>query len=320
MRQLYKAFSLLLVMTLVATSSCSGEDPIKAKRIAIENGTNKPDKEDPNKKDPNKKPENPLGEMRREDVTFTFDEWAKTNPKAHFLLPIETQLPKVTSGDPYWASASNMGAEMALVSKIDKFPVHPFDKGHWGQAAEVMTTKGVVLFGKGIIAGALYSGELDAGIMVTEPLKSTHFGQPVHAIPLAIKGYYQWLPGIELVDGTKKNKKLEGQDEATIACVFYDVTKDDSYLDGTNLYTDPRVLAKVKLHPKVTKDGVWTTFEEQLNIVDESLYKKIDLSAGHYRMAIVLSSSARGDEFIGAIGSRLRIDDLTITFGTPIAK
>ena len=37
-------------------------------------------------------------------------------------------------------------------------------------------------------------------------------------------------------------------------------------------------------------------------------------------MALIFSSSARGDEFIGAIGSRLRIDDLVVTLGIPTKK
>ena len=183
-----------------------------------------------------------------------------------------------------------------------------------------MTNKGVALFGKGIIAGALYAGTLDAGSMMMKPLESTKFGQPVFAIPLSIKGYYQWLPGDKLVDGTKGNKAIDGQDEATIACVFYDTTSDDTPLNGTNLYTDPRILAKVQLHPKPTKEGAWTSFETKLEIVDEAAYKQIDLQKGKYHMALIFSSSARGDEFIGAIGSRLRIDDLVVTLGLPNKK
>lgn len=156
--------------------------------------------------------------------------------------------------------------------------------------------------------------------MTSKPLESTKFGQPVFAIPLSIKGYYQWLPGKELVDGKKGNKVIKGQDEATIACVFYDISQDNSYLNGKTLYNDSRILAKVQIHPTPTKDGAWTPFEGKLEIVNEAAYKQIDFQKGKYRMALIFSSSADGDQFIGAIGSRLRIDDLTVTLGIPTKK
>lgn len=214
-------------------------------------------------------------------------------------------------------SASNVGAVKALLTN---YPVLPLSKGRTGQALELTTIKARPMFGKGIIAGALYCGLLDEGIMTSQPLESTKFGQPVFAIPISIKGYYQWLPGKELVDGKNKNTVIKGQDEATIACVFYDISQDNSYLNGKTLYTDSRILAKVQLHPQPTKEGEWTPFEGKLEIVNEAVYKQINLQKGKYRMALIFSSSARGDEFIGAIGSRLRIDDFTVTLGIPTKK
>lgn len=331
MKRTYWTLGLLFALSLLMTMSCSGEDPIKAKRIAIENGTYKPDpnKPDPNKPDPVPTPEpepepNPLGDMETHEITFTFDEWASPRAGATFLMPVEKTLPKLVAGEPYWESASNMGAAIKFALSSNKtaedYPIHSLATGRTGQALEVMTIEGMKVGGKGIIAGALYSGMLDAGNMMVNPLESTKFGQPVFAIPLSIKGYYQWLPGKDLVDGKKKNQEIEGQDEATIACVFYDISQDDSYLNGKNLYTDSRILAKIQLHPKPTKDGAWTTFEARLGIVNEAAYKQIDLQKSKYRMVLIFSSSARGDEFIGAIGSRLRIDDLVVTLGIPNKK
>lgn len=335
MKRSYWTLGLLFALSLLMTMSCSGEDPIKAKRIAIENGTYKPDpnKPNPNKPDPNKpdtipspdpEPEpNPLGKMETQEITFTFDEWASPRAGATYLMPVEKALPKLVAGEPYWESASNVGAALAGKVKPEDFPIHPLTKGRTGQALEAMTIKGVKIFNMGshVIAGALYNGQFNKDLMMKKPLESTLFGQPVFAIPLSIKGYYQWLPGDKLIDGSKdKATEIEGQDEATIACVFYSTTDDDTPLNGTNLYSDPRILAKVQLHPKPTKEGAWTSFEAKLEIVNEGAYKQIDLQNGKYRMALIFSSSARGDEFIGAIGSRLRIDDFTVTLGIPTKK
>lgn len=316
MKRTYWTLGLLFALSLLMTMSCSGEDPIKAKRIAIENGTYKPKPKPEPEPNPNPDPD-PDDKMDLQNVTFTFDNWVK--PKGSYQLPVEKSLSKLLAGDPYWMSASNVGAAKAL--KLT-YPVRPLTSGRTGQALELETIKGMPIVRKGIIAGALYCGSLDEGIMTSKPLESTKFGQPVFAIPLSIKGYYQWLPGKDLVDGTKKNQVIKGQDEATIACVFYDISQDDSYLSGKTLYSDSRILAKVQLHPTPTKDGAWTPFEGKLEVIagKEAAYKQIDLQKGKYRMALIFSSSARGDQFIGAVGSRLRIDDFTVTLGIPTKK
>lgn len=333
MKRISWTLGILFTLALLIAAGCSGEDPIKAKRIAIENGTYKPKPKpepepnpnpdpDPNPNpnpDPNPAPNpdpNPDDKIELKEVTFTFDEWVK--PKGTYQLPVEKSLSKLLAGDPYWMSASNVGAAKALKPTS---PVRPLTSGRTGQALELETIRGMTIVRKGIIAGALYCGSLDEGIMATQPIESTKFGQPVFAIPISIKGYYQWLPGKDLVDGKKSNQVIKGeQDEATIACVFYDISQDNSYLNGKTLYTDSRILAKVQIHPKPTKEGTWTPFESKLEIVNEAAYKQIDLQKGKYRMALIFSSSARGDEFIGAIGSRLRIDDFTVTLGIPTKK
>ena len=353
MKRTYWTLSLLFALSLLMTMSCSGEDPIKAKRIAIENGTYKPKPKptpnpepnpnpnpDPNPNpnpnpdpNPNPNPEpnpnpnpnpEPKPEKKTQEITFTFDEWASPRAEASYLMPVEKSLPNVLAEDPFWEAVSNVGAAWVGISKPEGYPIHPLTKGRTGQALEAMTIKGKRVFGLGshIIAGALYSGLFAKDLMMSKPIECTQFGQPVFAIPLSIKGYYQWLPGEKLIDGSKIiAREIKGeQDQATIACVFYDISQDDSYLNGKTLYTDSRILAKVQLHPTPTKDGTWTPFESKLEIVNEAAYKQIDFQKGKYRMVLIFSSSADGDKFRGAIGSRLRIDDFTVTLGIPTQK
>ena len=63
---------------------------------------------------------------------------------------VEKALPKLLAGDPYWACASNLGAAFGGTNQVEDFPVHPLVKGRTGQALEVMTNKGVPLFGKAV--------------------------------------------------------------------------------------------------------------------------------------------------------------------------
>lgn len=337
MKRTYWTLGLLFALSLLMTMSCSGEDPIKAKRIAIENGTYKPNPKpkpepnpnpDPNPNpnpdpDPNPNPD-PDGKMDLQNITFTFDDWVSPREDAKYLMPVEKSLPKVVAGDPFWEAVSNVGAAAIGKAKPEDYPIHPLTKGRRGQALEAMTIKGMKFgnMGSHIIAGALFNGLFIQDLMISNPLECTQFGQSVFAIPLSIKGFYQWLPGDKLIDGSKIiAREIKGeQDQATIACVFYDISQDDSYLNGKTLYKDPRILAKVQLHPTPTKDGAWTAFEAKLEIVNETAYKQIDLQKGKYRMALIFSSSARGDKFIGAVGSRLRIDDFTVTLGIPTKK
>ena len=46
--------------------------------------------------------------------------------------------------------------------------------------------------------------------------------------------------------------------------------------------------------------------------MDAARYSRIDFAARRYRLALVFASSYRGAEFIGALGSELRLQDVRI--------
>lgn len=98
-------------------------------------------------------------------------------------------------------------------------------------------------------------------------------------------------------------------DAPAINAVLYEV---DSYafdfLDGTNLLTSEKIVAKASLKDETAKP-TYTDF----NINFDWGSNKFDPTK-KYKLAIVCSSSKDGDKFSGAPGSVLYVDDLKVTF------
>ena len=216
---------------------------------------------------------------------FTFTKWIEKS-KDSFLLPSIND--EETGENTFWASASNDGYSL-LAQGVDSYPVIPLKEGGENVGALIRSIKGFYFFGMGtnVIAGALYSGRVNRGSLVSKPLESTEFGQPYTAgVPATDKG--------------------------TAAAVFYDVTEDDSYLNGTNLHTNGRILARGYVELEPTEEGKWTTYKLKLQPTDQTRYDAIDLKTRKYRLALVFSSSFRGAEYIGAVGSELRLKEVVI--------
>ena len=116
-----------------------------------------------------------------------------------------------------------------------------------------------------------------------------------------------------VIHGQDKQVELPSQDRASVSAVFYEVTEDDSYLNGKTLQTDARIVAKgyVELAP-TTPVGEWQSYRLYLKPVDEARYAAVDMAKKKYRLALVFSSSFRGAEYIGAVGSELRLQQVTI--------
>ena len=243
---------------------------------------------------------------------FTFTRWIAI-PKMTFTLPsiAEDEDPALT----YWSSASNTGYSALSQSPTD-YPVVPLKEGEQVVGAQIRTIKGFYFFGFGtnVIAGALYSGRVNRANLVAKPLESTEFGQPYSAgVPDEMTFVYQYQAGDKVIHGQNKtNIPLPAADRGAASAVFYDVTQDDSYLNGTNLHTDPRILVRGYVELEPTEAGKWATYTLKLEPTDPARYAAIDLKTGKYRLALVFTSSFRGAEYIGAVGSELRLKEVTI--------
>ena len=243
---------------------------------------------------------------------FTFTRWIMKS-KGSFLLPSIND--QETGENTFWASASNDGYSL-LAQGVDSYPVIPLKEGGETVGALIRSIKGFYLFGMGtnVIAGALYSGRVNRASLISKPLESTEFGQPyTTGVPDEMQFVYQYKAGKKVIHGQgKQNIPLPAADKGAASAVFYDVTEDESYLNGTNLHTNGRILARGYVELEPTEEGKWTTYTLKLQPTDQTRYDAIDLKTRKYRLALVFSSSFRGAEYIGAVGSELRLKEVVI--------
>lgn len=215
-----------------------------------------------------------------------------------------------------WATG-NPGFNISNGSaKPNEYPTAPDKDGYDGACVKLTTcrtSKLADMVKKPIAAGNLFIGSFDPQNALQDAMKATKFGRPFSFIskPVTFSGYYKYLPGETYTD--KNMNVLDAQDKGTIYAVLYDnhdTAGNAIVLYGDNVQTSEQVVALAIL-PDIDKTTTWTPFN--INFV----YKKdIDgkkLKNGGYSLAIVCSSSTKGAEFMGAVGSTLWIDKFSIT-------
>lgn len=214
----------------------------------------------------------------------------------------------------YWATG-NPGFRMSRESAPpEDYPSVPAKDGHSGSYAKLTTqSTGFLgsLVGKPLAAGNLYLGSFDFGMAMRDAMKATKFGVPFDKKPIKLTGWYRYKPGKKYQD---KNRKIVANrtDSAAIYAVFYrnaDEQDNPVTLYGDDVLTNKHILAIAKLDEVKTTDQ-WTPFEVVFDYIqqpDERI-----LSNRGYNLTVVFSSSERGAQFEGAIGSELSIDEVRI--------
>lgn len=214
----------------------------------------------------------------------------------------------------YWATG-NPGFRMSRDSAPpEDYPSVPAKDGHSGSYAK-LTTQSTGFWGaaahKPLAAGNLYLGSFDFGMAVRDAMKATKFGIPFDKKPIKLTGWYRYQPGKKYQD---KNRKIvpNRTDSAAIYAVFYrNVDEQDNpvTLYGDDVLTNKHILAIAKLAEVKTTDQ-WTPFEVFFDYTQQP-DERILANRG-YNLTVVFSSSARGAQFEGAIGSELSIDEVRI--------
>lgn len=166
-----------------------------------------------------------------------------------------------------------------------------------------------------VTAGSLFTGAFKTDMSNT--LNSTKFGIPYDGEPGSLTGYYKYTPGTTYYNN--KNEVLADKtDQCSIYAVLYEEKLDD---DNNNIplngdYNDPelyigtssRIIMKATLEDGTAKDD-WTEFSIPFKLLEGKSYD----ATKKYYLAIVCSSSAEGDYFMGAPGSTLLIDSFVVT-------
>ena len=200
------------------------------------------------------------------------------------------------------------------------YAVVPSESSKSGKAArlETLNTTGQAGIGSFIPAipvvtsGTVFSGVFEVNILNT--LKSTKFGYPCTKKPVAFKGSYKYTPGevyYVCADPKKANivtADANKTDAPALNAILFEVENYAAdYLDGTNLLTSDKIVAKASVDGKTQAE--YTDFSVNFDFGG----KTFD-STKKYKLAIVCSSSKDGDKFTGAPGSVLYVDNLEVTF------
>ncbi|NML39354.1 hypothetical protein HHL17_19295 [Chitinophaga sp. G-6-1-13] len=178
------------------------------------------------------------------------------------------------------------------------------DAYHGKYAAEMVTREGTVLsgwVGIKLFAGSMFLGVFNIENAFAKPLEATEFGQPYKGQPLRFTGYYKYKPGAQYQD--KAGTIVPGMiDSCAVYAVLYTGT---TRLNATNIHNSDRIVGTAYLPDGSAREN-WTRFD-----IPFMMKRKVDGNE-KLMMAIVASSSKDGDNYKGAIGSRLVLDSLEI--------
>lgn len=234
---------------------------------------------------------------------YSLDEWVdKGTGKAAYKTPFP---------DDKLATSSAGASYLALFGYTDEFPVVPTEDAVKGMAAK-LTTKNTsdISLAPAITSGSLYTGRF--AIDPFNQLNSTKFGIMCDKKPLLFNGYYKYTPGELFLDGSDKKNIVEHPeltDECSIKGVLYEVANESETLTGLNIGDSEKIVAVAKLADGTAK-AEYTPFSLEFNFLDGKTYDSTKL----YKLALIFSSSSKGDAFQGAPGSTLYIDELEVVF------
>lgn len=249
-----------------------------------------------------KKPEEPEQPKEDEFLTtlYSFEHWTNAPKKKH-TLPLNSADENPASS--FWVSASNYGYDLAALfgGPVPGYPVEVLAAGYKGKGVRLRTIKASFA----LVAGALYSGKVnELGLITRNP---THFGQPCENEPLEMSFVYQYKAGAGKVAGLPNER-----DHASVQGVLYEVTSNEAYLDSKTIKNDSRIVSRAYMLLSDTKAGEWTNQTIKFEPISEEAGKSIDFKTKKYRLSLIISSSAKGDELVGTHLSELHFDELTL--------
>ena len=236
-------------------------------------------------------------------LQYSLDEWLdKGTGKAAYKTP---------SPDDKWATSTAGASLLALLGYTGELPVVPTDDAVKGTAAKLVTVYTAdVSMAPALTSGSLYTGRF--AIDFSNQLNSTKFGIRCDKKPLFFNGYYKYTPGELFLDGSVKDKIVEHPeltDECSIKGVLYEVSSESETLTGVDISGSKKIVAIAQLADGSAKSE-YTPFSLEFKYLEGKTYDATKL----YKLALICSSSAKGDTFNGAAGSTLFVDELEVVF------
>jgi len=254
---------------------------------------------------------NPVTEYHFEDVKYFTDPSDNSGGKKQYYQIFNNLAFDGSSFE--WGSGNGGFMITHSDAATTDYPTCQDDNGYIGKCAKLTTCSTGQLgamFGAPIAAGNLFIGTFQ--IDLTDMAKSTHFGVPFHSVPKELVGYYTYKVGDKYTD--KSNNEVVGKkDNFDLYAIFYEVTSDVQYLDGTNSLTSDNIVSIARITDKKETD-TWTRFVIPFQMRSGKTIDPVKLKNGQYNISIIMSSSIDGATFNGAVGSTLRVDEVQLFY------
>lgn len=243
----------------------------------------------------------------KNDYHFDFEEW---DPK-------QKNYPELAGG--LWKSGNFGVWFMPPIGKKDNYPTSPTDECVEGSTAvKLETMEGKEVWGNlySIFSGSVYYGSFT--LIQQEPARGVRFGQPhpkEKGRPVRMTGYYKYKPGTRFLD--KEGNEISGRvDECTARAFLYWVPKgltgtalNNELLTGVDDILNSEKVVGIADLKDCTEKKEFTPFNLKFEYKKD---KEINYDEYDYRLAIVFSSSKRGDFYEGAVGSTMIVDDVKV--------
>ena len=199
-------------------------------------------------------------------TSYDFENWSYDTS----MYPEENQI-YMANG---WASCNNavalikyMGA-WSGITYTGEYPIRPSDDAFTGEKAallESVDTQGGNIFGQKVpkvTAASIFLGSFNAMAAISDPMATTSFGIMYDKQPLKVTGYYKYTPGTEFYNAN--GELQEGvTDKCAMSAVLYEVSSEDETLNGSNIYTSDKIVAKAVFTSDKSVD-TYTPFELNL--------------------------------------------------------
>lgn len=224
-----------------------------------------------------------------------------------------------------WASANQAFALTFQASAPNTFPTYQGDDGVSGHCA-VLVTRSTGSYGqrlgKPIASGNLFIGKFDMSDAINHPLEATHFGTPFNNVPSQFSGYYRYVPGETYCEPDASGNLVEvpgKTDMFSLYAVFFESVPGQEWLDGNNVLSEdnPYIISTAEI-PDRRASSDWVEFSVPFILRPGKTIDPDKLKAGDYSIAVVMGSSQDGDRFCGAVGSTLKVDEVSITCASEI--
>ena len=235
---------------------------------------------------------------------FTDGTWKNGNPgfkiSKSSAMPMEYPSTPVASGGP---------------NGSDCIKLETCDTGPFGKMVNMR-----------LASGSLFNGVFDVGNALKDALKATMFGSPFDHKPMQMRVWLRYEPGSIYQDrmGEQVNDVIDEPDAYIVLYRNEDESGNKVQPDGNDVLTNPYIIGKGRLphnYDAGGKDqlsnnpihGVTNQWQEFIIPIEYTTEPDADILKNQgYSIIVSLASSWQGAHFMGAIGSKLYIDNLQI--------